>query len=112
MSGKPLKKTLREIEALVGPVYSDRVNFHLTPGEMDDLRRRLQEPPVEFGGMKVARTVTLDGHKFVLAGGSWLGVRLSGTEPVVRLYLEADSPAVLKKLVAAGKKFVKPLPPL
>jgi alpha-D-glucose phosphate-specific phosphoglucomutase len=107
MSRKPLKKTLQEIEKLVGPVFTERVNFHLTVDEMEDFRARLKVLPTEFGGMKVARTVTIDGYKFIMDDGSWLGVRLSGTEPVVRLYLETDTPAKMKKLLSVGKKFVK-----
>lgn len=105
---KPIKKILEEITKLVGPVLSDRINFHLTVEEMDDFRNRLKSGiHKEFGGLKIAKTITLDGHKFVLEDGSWLGVRLSGTEPVVRLYLESDSAAKMKKLAAAGKKFIK-----
>lgn len=108
MSRKPIKKTLEEIAKLVGPVYSDRINFHLTAEEMESFRSRLGGGlPQAFGGSKVAKTITLDGYKFVLDDGSWLGVRLSGTEPVVRLYLESDSPAKMKKLAEAGKKFIK-----
>ncbi|MFH1368650.1 MAG: phosphoglucomutase/phosphomannomutase family protein [Elusimicrobiota bacterium] len=104
---KSIKKILEEITKLVGPVYSDRINFHLTQEEMDDFKNRLKSGShKEFGGMKISKTITLDGYKFVLADGSWLGVRLSGTEPVVRLYLESDSPAKMKKLAAAGKKFI------
>jgi alpha-D-glucose phosphate-specific phosphoglucomutase len=108
MSKKPIAKTLAEIESLVGPVYSERYNFRLTADGMDNFRAVLKKNlPGEFGGIKVSNIITLDGYKFVLADGSWLGVRLSGTEPVVRLYLESDSPAKMKKLVAAGKRFVK-----
>jgi alpha-D-glucose phosphate-specific phosphoglucomutase len=108
MSKKPIRKMLAEIEKLVGVVLSDRLNFHLTVDEMDALRVRLREShPSEFAGIKVADVVTLDGYKYVLADGSWLGVRLSGTEPVVRLYIESDTAAKMKKLAAAGNKFIK-----
>jgi alpha-D-glucose phosphate-specific phosphoglucomutase len=107
MSSKPIAKILAEIEGLVGPVHSDRYNFRLGQDAMDDFRARLQRDlPADFAGIKVAKVVTLDGYKFLLEDGSWLGVRLSGTEPVVRLYLESDSPAKMKKLIAAGKRFV------
>jgi len=105
---KPIKKTLEEITKLVGPIYSDRMNFHLTAEEMESFRGRLGGTlPVDFGGLKVKKTITLDGYKFVLEDGSWLGVRLSGTEPVVRLYLESDSLSKMKKLANSGKKFIK-----
>lgn len=107
MSKKPIKKILAEIEKLVGTVLSERLNFHLSADEMEAFRSRLKGAhPSDFAGIKVAQVITLDGYKYVLADGSWLGMRLSGTEPVVRLYIEADSTAKLKKLVAAGKKFI------
>jgi phosphoglucomutase len=108
VSRKPIKKTLEEIARLVGPIYSDRINFHLTSEEMESFRARLGGGlPSIFAGFKVAKTITLDGFKFVLDDGSWLGVRLSGTEPVVRLYLESDSLSKMKKLAEAGKRFIK-----
>ncbi len=108
MSKKPIKKMLAEIEKLVGTVLSERLNFHLSADEMDSFRARLKGPhPAEFAGIKVANLITIDGYKYVLEDGSWLGMRLSGTEPVVRLYVEADSAAKIKKLIASGNKFVK-----
>jgi len=107
-STKPICKILEEIEALVGRVISERLNFHLSGEEMDGFRSRLQKArPPAFGGLKVRETVTLDGHKFLLEDGSWIGFRLSGTEPVVRLYAESDKKEKLDKIIAAGKKFVK-----
>ena len=108
MSKKPIRNILAEIDKLVGPVYSGRVNFHLSQEEMEAFKKSLtQKLPERFGPFAVERVVTLDGYKFILSNGSWLGVRLSGTEPVVRLYLESTSPATLKKLTTLGKAFVK-----
>jgi alpha-D-glucose phosphate-specific phosphoglucomutase len=104
---KPLSKMLKEIEGLVGAVHSDRVNFHLAEGDMGSFRDKLERKrPKNFGGLKVKNTVTLDGFKYLLEGGSWIGFRLSGTEPVVRMYVESDSAEKIKKLISAGKKFV------
>lgn len=108
MARKPIRKIREEIEKLVGPVYNGRVNFHLTPDDMDDLRARISsKPPDRFAGIAVKDTITIDGYKYMLSDGSWLGVRLSGTEPVVRLYAESGSRAKLDKLVSAGKKFIQ-----
>jgi phosphomannomutase len=107
MSNKPIRKVLAEIEKLVGVVLSERLNFHLSAEEMAGFRARLKGThPSKFGGLKVAQLITIDGYKYVLADGSWLGMRLSGTEPVVRLYVEADTQVKIKKLVSAGKKFI------
>ena len=47
--------------------------------------------PKEFAGIKVKELNTMDGFKFILEDGSWVGMRLSGTEPLVRLYFESNS---------------------
>ncbi|MBN1823763.1 MAG: phosphoglucomutase/phosphomannomutase family protein [Endomicrobiales bacterium] len=107
VSRKPIKGVLNEIEKLVGPVVSDRVNFHLGADAMDNFRKRIREKlPDRFGEFEVAKTVTLDGYKFMFKDGSWFGMRLSGTEPVVRLYVEADSNDKVSRLKALGKYFI------
>jgi phosphomannomutase len=47
---------------------------------------------------------TIDGYKYFLADGSWLLVRASGTEPLIRLYTEARSPEEAQAILAAGKE--------
>jgi len=108
ISGQNIRATLQEIFKLVGKVYSDRVNFRLSNEQMENLRNNLSNrTPDNFSNIKVKKTITLDGHKFMLEDGSWLGVRLSGTEPVVRLYVEADSIEKMKNLIRSGEEFIK-----
>jgi phosphomannomutase len=59
-----------------------------------------------IAGMKIQRNVSLDGDKFILSDNTWIGFRLSGTELVVRVYMESDSRTKLKKLLKIGKEFV------
>ena len=103
---KPLKKTLEEIFALTGRVVSGRKNFHLTQSGIEQLECELECGLKSFAGLSVVSTITIDGFKFILSDGSWVGIRLSGTEPVVRFYAEAQSSVKLKKLFVAGSKFV------
>jgi len=67
---------------------------------------KLRADPREFYGQKVAETVRKDGLKLVFDDGSWVCYRLSGTEPVVRVYAEARSEDGLKKLGAAAKQWI------
>ncbi|MCX5781827.1 MAG: phosphoglucomutase/phosphomannomutase family protein [Elusimicrobia bacterium] len=107
-SKKSIKKILSEIYNLVGPVFSDRVNFRLSSDEMETLKNKLKEKtPDNFSGLKVKKLITVDGYKFIFENDSWLGIRLSGTEPVVRLYVEADSKLKIKNLISAGEKYIK-----
>jgi phosphomannomutase len=72
---------------------------------------RLREiAPEQLAGHAVARIVHLDtndGTKFLLDDGSWLLVRLSGTEPLVRVYAETKQERELTPLLDAGVQIVK-----
>ncbi len=59
--------------------------------------------PTEFQGLRVKNIGTSDGTKFTLEDDSWLLFRLSGTEPILRIYAEATSKDLAEKLVAQGK---------
>jgi phosphomannomutase len=104
--GKSLRVQLDELFAKVGSYYPIRENFRLTPAGMSAFTEKLKADPTELGGRKVAQVVRTDGLKLILADGSWVCYRLSGTEPVVRAYTEARSEQDVEKLSAAAKNFV------
>jgi phosphomannomutase len=106
------KKTYRQILAdlrrQVGHYLSNRINLHLSNEAMQALRKRLETlTPHQLDGLDIKKIVRLDGFKFVFKDDSWLGIRLSGTEPVVRLYLEADSAKKLKHLEKIGTQLIQ-----
>ncbi len=106
--GKSMGEILGDLYKKVGLFLSERINFHLEEEEMENLKGKLRKDlPQEIAGGKVEKTVRLDGWKFILADGSWLGIRLSGTEPVVRLYVEAHEDSNFEKLKEAGKRLIK-----
>jgi alpha-D-glucose phosphate-specific phosphoglucomutase len=104
--GKPLGKQLEEIFAKVGSFYPVRENFSLTPEVKQKFTDKLRGDPSEFYGIKVAKAVRIDGLKLVLADGSWVCYRLSGTEPVVRIYSEARKKEDIAKLSASAKAWI------
>jgi alpha-D-glucose phosphate-specific phosphoglucomutase len=104
---KDLPQLREELFARVGPVYTRRLNLTLSADAKADLLARLQQPPGSLAGQPVSQHVTLDGHKYILADGSWICLRPSGTEPVVRLYLEGSSPEGLNNLQQAADTLVK-----
>ena len=55
----------------------------------------------KIGAFKVEKFIATDGYKFILPGGEWVAFRASGTEPLIRCYIEARSQAHLKKLQTA-----------
>ncbi len=104
LNKRPLRKSLELLQKEAGAFYTNRLNFHLTSEKMNELKDRLtHNPPTRFGDFAVRRIVETDGHKFILTDGSWIGVRLSGTEPVVRVYLETQDPSKRKALEKAGR---------
>lgn len=107
MNKKSLSAILKDITKLTGPVVTARENFRLPKEAMEKFRQTLQKKaPEKIAGMKIQKVVTLDGYKFILDEDTWIGFRLSGTEPIVRLYAESTTSAKLKKLVSAGEKFI------
>jgi phosphoglucomutase len=104
--GASLGKQLEGVFAEVGSYYPLRENFRLTPEVMEKFTKKLRLDPTEFVGSKVATVVRTDGLKLVLEDGSWVCYRLSGTEPVVRLYTEARTKEGLEKLSTAAKAWI------
>ncbi len=104
---KGLRQLQEELFSKVGAVYSRRLNLTLSPDAKADLLLKLEQPPKTLTGLPIVQHVTLDGHKYILADGSWVCLRPSGTEPVVRLYLEAFTPEGLNNLQQATDRFIK-----
>jgi len=104
--GASLGAQLKQVFAKVGSYYPLRENFRLTPEVKQKFTEKLRSDPSEFHGIKVAQAVRTDGLKLVLADGSWVCYRLSGTEPVVRVYSEAGSLESLGKLSKAAKAWI------
>jgi len=64
----------------------------------------LKNAPAQIGGTKLAEVSSLDGVKYILADDSWLLIRPSGTEPVLRVYAEGRSMQLVKDLLGFGQK--------
>jgi phosphoglucomutase len=105
--GVGLGEMINELFQKDGPLYSDRRGIKLTPEVKDRLAARLQaEPPASIGGRQVVGVNRLDGVKYLFDDGSWMLLRMSGTEPVVRCYAETDTKENLEVLLETGSKFV------
>jgi phosphoglucomutase len=104
--GKSLGEQLREISNQVGSYYPQRDNFRLTPEVKTKFTEKLNSDPRDFCGHTVSEIGRKDGLKLVFDDGSWVCYRLSGTEPVVRVYSEARSQRGLEKLSTAAKNWI------
>ena len=107
-TGKKLNQLIEEMYQEFGYFYSKRIDMKLTNQLKESLAAKLANPPSELEGMKVESVNKADGVKLIFSDSKWLLFRLSGTEPVARIYAEACSPKDLKNVIDAGKKFVAP----
>jgi phosphomannomutase len=103
--GKGPRDLIRDLRRRVGGGgFFRRVNLRLDPASRGAVIMALAErPPAVVAGRRVVKRDSRDGFKFVLEDGAWVAVRFSGTEPVVRVYVEAPRPEDLDDLVEAGR---------
>jgi phosphomannomutase len=105
-------EVLAELQALAGPSYYNRIDVRFSRDEYPSIRRetlaRLEhESPTTLAGREVVRRQALetaDGFKFYRDDESWLLIRFSGTEALLRIYVEARSPEDVEALLAEGRR--------
>ena len=98
---KSLGQILKELARKIGGFYSDRINISFAPEKKEALLAKLGSGLQTIGDYPVEKFITTDGFKFLLPNREWVAFRASGTEPLIRCYIEAKSKANLKKLQAA-----------
>ena len=101
----PLEELVADLLKDVGPAHYARKDLRLAhPVAKATMTKRLTEfAPVAIGGVAVAQVETLDGVKYVMADDSWLLIRPSGTEPVLRVYAEAGREPMVAALLDFGQ---------
>jgi phosphoglucomutase len=104
--GVSLTEQLNELYRRVGKLESGRIGVKLTDDVAAKLKEKLEREPDQIGGRKVEKINRLDGVKFIFADGSWMLMRPSGTEPLVRIYAESESKEDLSKLLEDGKQYL------
>ena len=104
-SGASLFELVEDLIKEYGPVHYQRTDLRLSqPIAKDQMTRQLlEETPPEIGGERVTDIQSVDGVKFILADDSWLLIRPSGTEPVLRVYAEGRSPEMVEELLKYGE---------
>jgi phosphomannomutase len=111
----PVSKAIGHFHEVAGPSFYQRIDVHVDRADYVETKRRLlvdlaAQGPADLAGEPVARTVALDtrdGFKFFLSDGSWLLIRASGTEPLVRVYTEATSTDIRDAMLIAGERLVR-----
>jgi len=106
-TGKTPSQLVEWLFSLVGPHYYDRLDTSYPLAQRAAISQRmLANPPKEIDGSPVVRIQTDDGFKYHLADGSWLLIRFSGTEPIMRIYTETNSLERVPRILKAGHAFV------
>jgi len=100
--GASLREMLAALFAKVGPLYNKRRDFEFPAEDLQGLRGRLAAVAGRLADRRIEDIVRIDGYKYLLEGGAWVLLRPSGTEPVVRAYAEANSPAEVDELLQAA----------
>jgi phosphomannomutase len=111
----PVSKAIEHFHSVAGPSWYRRIDVHIPRDQYPEVKRRLlvdlrAAAPTSLAGQDVVSTVPLstnDGYKFFVADGSWLLVRTSGTEPLVRVYTEATSRDTQEAMLEAGERLVR-----
>ena len=111
----PVSAAVQHLHELAGPSFYHRTDVHVDRAAYPGLKQRLltdlgERAPDSVAGQPVVRSVPLgtnDGFKFWLGDGSWLLVRFSGTEPLVRVYAEATSAELRDAILRAGEQIVR-----
>lgn len=102
-AGKVPSELLADVFAITGPHFYERLDFELEPGSNARIKAVLDAAaPAEVAGRPVTSSDRLDGWRFEIAEG-FLLLRLSGTEPLLRIYTEVTDQSLVKPVLEAGK---------
>ena len=104
-TGKTLNQLIEEVYAITGTFCFERNDLHIN----DEIKNKVLQnckngAYKEFGKFKVSRVDDLDGYKFFFDENTWMMIRASGTEPVLRVYAEAATKEIANDILAATKK--------
>jgi phosphomannomutase len=100
---KPLDAIIAELMQEFGEFHYGRKDVHTQAFDKKQLTQRLlKEAPERILQHKVVRINNSDGIKYLLEDDSWLLIRPSGTEPLLRIYAEAHNRQEVQQLLAAG----------
>lgn len=105
--GQPLSQLLQNIHQQYGCFIDERLDLEIPLEKKEALLRKLiDNPPKMIGHKKVEEITSSDGIRFALVGGDWILVRPSGTEPLVRIYIESGSREGFEQLKAYAQDIV------
>ena len=106
-TGKSPSQLLADLYKKVGPHFYDRLDAYITETAKQQMIAKLLQGKIDkIGQLKVVKLDTRDGFRYKLSDGSWLLIRFSGTEPLVRIYAESSSDEEVQKYIQYGQELV------
>lgn len=108
-AGVPLSELIADLQNNFGPTCYQRDDLRLKTFvvKADMVKKLVENTPQKIAGETVTKVDSYDGVKYHLANDSWLLIRPSGTEPVLRLYAEAGDQAAVKALLAKARELAE-----
>ena len=104
-TGKSPSQLLDYLYSQVGAHHYNRLDIEFPEQQRQAITSRVRNSsPETLDGVKVVKKDTFDGFRFTLADTSWLLIRFSGTEPLLRIYAESDTPARVGRLLELGRE--------
>jgi len=106
--GKSLGELVEELHQEFGPHHYRRVDLTLQPGQKERAMEAVSPNTLkEFVGYRITNREDLDGVKLYFDNGAWLLVRPSGTEPLLRVYSEAESPELVREILGRAEEWIR-----
>jgi phosphomannomutase len=104
--GVSLYELVQDLLKQVGPAFYERTDLRLRhPVSKSSMTKKLvNDAPSKIGGENIAQVATVDGVKYIMADDSWLLIRPSGTEPVLRVYAEGRTQEMVQALLEYGEQ--------
>lgn len=107
VSGKTLGELVANLQKEVGPCHYKRIDLKLDPKTIAFAKEKLAVfEPASLGGETFRKKTTIDGYHFAMEDDSWLLIRPSGTEPLLRIYVEAPTPEQVELLLREASRLV------
>lgn len=109
VSGKTLGELVTDLQREVGPCHYKRVDLKFDPQTIASAKEKLENfEPTRLGGETFRKKTRIDGYHFAMEDESWLLIRPSGTEPLLRIYAEAPTPEQVELLLREASLLVAP----